>query len=149
MGIATLKAEAVKYIAIHCSATPGNRNIGAKELDRMHRERGFLMIGYHRVIRRDGTLENGRRLDQVGAHVEGHNSESIGICMVGGVNKLLVPEDNFTLDQYHALAMLLIELHLQFPKAITQGHRDFPNVAKACPSWDVKPWYAETVAPHL
>lgn len=145
MGIAKLIPAAVKYLVVHCSATPASQNIGVKEIDRMHRERGFLKVGYHFIIKRDGTVEKGRALDEVGAHVEGYNSVSVGICLIGGVTKDLQPENNFTLDQFHALAVLLKSLHVQFPAAVVQGHRDFPDVHKACPCFDVKPWYAETV----
>lgn len=142
MALKKLDAASVKYLAIHCSATSPAADIGLEEIDRWHRNRGFLKIGYHYVIRRDGTLEFGRPLDEVGAHTEGFNSESIGICLVGGVDssKLQKPEDNFTDDQKESLRMLLLGLKKLFPNAVVQGHRDFPNVAKACPSFDVKSW---------
>lgn len=152
-----LSPDKVKYLVVHCSATPPNQNIGAAEIDRMHRQRGFFKIGYHFVIRRDGTVETGRRLDEIGAHVEGKNSESIGICLVGGVEKKghavraangdlvsLVAKDNFTLDQKHALAMQLTGLLHQFPNAEVLGHRDFPGVKKDCPCFDVREWWRST-----
>jgi N-acetylmuramoyl-L-alanine amidase len=135
-----LEPSAVEYLVVHCSATPPSQNIGVVELDRMHRQRGFLMVGYHRIIRRDGTVEDGRPLDMIGAHVEDYNHCSIGICMVGGVDKNLKPENNFEAAQFEALALLLDQLKLKFPTAKIQGHRDFPNVAKACPSFGVHEW---------
>jgi len=99
-GIKLLQPAAVKYLAVHCSATPTGRDIGAAELDAMHRQRGFLKIGYHYVIRLDGRVEKGRSDAEVGAHVEGHNSESIGICLVGGVDANLKPEAGFTDAQF-------------------------------------------------
>jgi len=137
-----LKPEDVAFIAIHCSASPPSQDIGVAEIDRMHRLRGFLSCGYHYVIRRDGTVEDGRALNQRGAHVEGFNHCSIGICLVGGVSQADVrkPEANFTADQMAALKSLLIDLWADFPSAHAQGHRDFPNVAKACPSFDVAAW---------
>jgi N-acetyl-anhydromuramyl-L-alanine amidase AmpD len=135
----------VKYLAVHCSATQAKSDIGAKEIDRMHRQRGFLKIGYHFVIRRDGTIEKGRAFpDEIGAHVEGFNAVSCGICMIGGINANGKSEDNFTDHQYHSLALLLIDLHEKFPKAVIQGHRDFPNVNKDCPCFDVKKWWKDT-----
>ena len=135
-----LLPEDVKFIAVHCSATPPSRDIGVKELDRMHRERGFRCIGYHFVVRRDGAVEGGRPLNQPGAHVEDFNHCSIGVCLVGGVDDKLKPEANFTEKQMAALDALLYGLEHDFPNAVVQGHRDFPNVAKACPSFDVKHW---------
>ncbi|OAM52903.1 lysozyme [Methylovorus sp. MM2] len=136
-----LTPEAVKYLAVHCSATQTKTDLTAADIDVMHRKRGFLKIGYHFVIRRNGTVEKGRDLTEVGAHVEGYNSQSLGICLVGGVDKDLKPENNFTPAQFNALSALLKDLSLKFPKATVQGHRDFPNVKKDCPCFDVKPWW--------
>jgi N-acetylmuramoyl-L-alanine amidase len=139
-GPATLKPEDVRFIAVHCAATPPSMDIGAKELDRMHRQRGFRSIGYHFVVRRDGTLEDGRPLTERGAHVEDWNHCSIGICLVGGVDSKMKPEANFTEAQLNSLSNLLLDLSTRFPDAKVQGHRDFPNVAKACPSFNVRHW---------
>lgn len=143
---APLAASAVKYLVVHCSATPPKMRVDRDMIDRWHRERGWLGIGYHFVITRDGVVQKGRELDAVGAHVEGHNHESIGICLAGGVDTSLPakPEANFTGDQYHALAMLLSTLLQQFPKAQIVGHRDL-NPNKACPSFDAGKWWHETV----
>ena len=62
------------YIVIHCSATkPSMDHVDAKEIDRWHRQRGWRKIGYHWVIRRDGIVEEGRELGEVGAHARGFN----------------------------------------------------------------------------
>ena len=68
----------LKYLVVHCSATPASRDIGAKEIDLMHRQKGWRCIGYHYVIRRDGRVEAGRPENEPGAHVEGHNGHSLG-----------------------------------------------------------------------
>lgn len=140
-GPAPLAPQDVKFLVVHCSATPASRDLTAADIDRMHRlERGFLRIGYHFVIRRDGTVEPGRPLNMRGAHVENHNHESIGICLVGGVDDKLKPQANFTPAQLDSLDRLLAWMEAEFPTAVIQGHRDFPGVAKACPSFDVKHW---------
>lgn len=140
----------IKHITVHCSASPASVYVDAKVLDRWHRERGFLKIGYHFVIKRDGTVQKGRSIDEVGAHVQGHNSGNLGICLAGGCDKGMKPEDNFTEDQYHSLAVLIGNLKEQFPDAVVLGHRDWPDVAKACPSFDVRKWMSETgVLAHL
>lgn len=128
------------HLVVHCSATPPTMDIGVKEITRWHRERGFLAIGYHFVVRRDGTVEKGRAEHLIGAHVEGHNKDSLGICLVGGVDAEGQPEDNFTPEQYAALRSLLDRLLAAYPGAEVLGHRDFPRVSKACPSFDVKAW---------
>lgn len=129
------------YIVVHCSAT-AKQNFTAKDIDKWHRGQGWSCIGYHFVICRDGTLEEGRYEHQVGAHVSGHNANSIGICMVGGVdandpNKAV---NNFTDEQFKTLKTLMLYLKAKYPKADIRGHRDFPGVNKACPSFDVKAW---------
>ena len=148
MPIAKLNPAAVEYLAVHCSATPPDMDIGAKEIDRWHRQRGFLKIGYHLVIRRDGSVEKGRELDEMGAHVQGFNHCSIGVCVVGGISRNGDPQENFTDEQMHTLAVLLKDLRVKFPKAHIQGHRDFPDVHTACPSFDVRTWLKEA-APWL
>ena len=135
----------IEYIAIHCSATPPSMDIGVPEISRWHRERGFRTIGYHVVIRRDGTVEYGRNFGMIGAHVKGYNSKSLGVCLVGGVDSDMEAEDNFTDEQFSSLDRVLTALQGLFPDAVIQGHRDFPNVHKACPSFNVKEWLDQII----
>lgn len=141
-GIKPLVPAEVKFIAVHCSATGPAQDVGVADIDRWHRLRGFTKVGYHFVIRRDGSVETGRPLTERGAHVVDFNHNSVGICMVGGVDgtKAMKPQANFTPAQFASLTQLLARLTPQFPSATIQGHRDFPGVAKACPSFDVRHW---------
>jgi N-acetylmuramoyl-L-alanine amidase len=134
----------IKYITVHCSATQPKTYVDVKVIERMHRERGFLKVGYHFVIKRDGTVETGRSVEETGAHVEGHNKGNLGICLAGGVDAALKPEANYTDEQYVALAQLLIKLKKDYPDAEILGHRDWPNVKKACPCFDVRQWIKDT-----
>lgn len=131
------------FIVIHCSATKPGMDIGADEIRQWHKDKGWEDIGYHYVIRRNGTLEDGRDLNSVGAHVAGFNSRSVGICLVGGVGDLGHSENNFTKEQLQTLRDIVKRLLMVWPNAIVQGHRDFPNVAKDCPCFDVKEWWDE------
>ena len=137
----TKKREKTDFIAIHCSAT-ANQDFGAADIDKWHRKNGWACIGYHYVIRRNGTVEEGRDEAVVGAHVSGWNEVSLCICMVGGVdaNDHTKAKNNFTPEQFASLKELLVKLKAKYPKAKIQGHRDFPKVAKACPSFDVAEW---------
>lgn len=132
--------KVTNYIVIHCSATRPSQDIDAKEIDHWHRSRGFLKIGYHFVIKRDGTVETGRDLEAVGAHVKTLNRESIGICMVGGVTEKdhTVPENNFTEDQWVSLYTLVQDMMGEYPMAKVIGHNEVSS--KACPSFDVQDW---------
>jgi N-acetylmuramoyl-L-alanine amidase len=138
----TRKRSKTDYLVVHCSATPENLDVGAKEIDKWHRAQGWACIGYHYVIRRDGTVEEGRDREVVGAHVVSANDSSVGICMVGGVDAddPKKAEDNYTKEQYESLKKLLDELKTVYPQAVILGHRDFPGVKKACPCFDVKQW---------
>tara|TARA_R110000796_G_scaffold251614_1_gene383484 strand:- start:47 stop:472 length:426 start_codon:yes stop_codon:yes gene_type:complete len=138
----------IKLIAVHCAATPPDMDIGADEIRQWHIDKDWLDIGYHYVIRRSGVIELGRDLDgdgevedEVGAHIYGHNKNSLGICMVGGVDINGKPDANFTMNQYAALERTLHLLTAAHPEAEVDGHRSFDS-GKACPSFDVKAfWY--------
>jgi N-acetylmuramoyl-L-alanine amidase len=91
---------------------------------------------------RNGDIAQTRHLDEIGAHVLGHNNDSIGICYEGGLDAQGRPKDTRTPAQREVLKRLLLELNRRFPEAIILGHRDFPNVKKACPCFDAMLDYA-------
>ena len=137
-----MKRGKTKWLVVHCSASQPLRSLDANAIRRWHKEKGWSDIGYHYVIKTDGTVEDGRDLMAVGAHVAGHNAESVGICMIGGVDKNGYSTNNFTQQQFQSLRKLLGELLKIFPEAVILGHRDFPNVKKDCPCFDVTDWWA-------
>lgn len=126
----------IDKIIIHCSATQSKMDIGAKEIRQWHKAKGWSDIGYHLCIRRDGTVELGRDINRVGAHVSGHNTGSIGICLIGGVDARMMPESNYTNDQWRSLRNTLRFLKLDYPSASIHGHNEFTKM-KACPCFDV------------
>lgn len=129
------------FIVLHCSATRACQDIGARDIRRWHVAKGWKDIGYHFVIRLDGRIEKGRAIDAIGSHVAGHNANSIGICLVGGLDDATFkPACTYTSKQWSALKGLLGKLLAAYPKASVLGHRDFKGVAKACPCFDAKPW---------
>ena len=119
----------IHRIIWHCSATRAGWDIGAKAIDQWHKAKGWRGIGYHYVVRRDGTIEQGRPEHQIGAHVRGHNSDSIGICYVGGLRG----KDTRTDEQKAALYRLTSELLERYPGATVHGHNEFDR--KACPGF--------------
>lgn len=133
-------------IVIHCSATPSNMDIGVEEIRKWHLEQGFSDIGYHYVIKRNGELEVGRPIDKPGAHCKGHNARSIGVCLVGGVDKYagkLVSSCNFTELQWNALDLLVTNLLGKYHSIRSvHGHNEF--AAKDCPCFDVQEWAKRT-----
>lgn len=125
----------INEIIVHCAATREGRDFTVEDITRWHKARGFATIGYHYVIYRDGSIHEGRPLEQIGAHCVGHNKHSIGICYIGGcASDGKTPKDTRTPEQKEALLSLLKRLKARFPNASIHGHRDF--AAKACPSYD-------------
>lgn len=129
----------ITQIILHCSATHPGIDIGVTEIRQWHQAKGWRDCGYHFVIRRSGLVENGRPISEVGAHCEGQNANSIGICIVGGVNRANAPDCNFTSKQWAELEALVSELIDDFPEAQVTGHRAYST--KACPSFDAVSWW--------
>ena len=128
----------IDLIVVHCSFTKPHMDIGASTIRRWHvEERGFNDIGYHYVITRIGNTELGRPLEVSGAHAKGYNSNSVGICLVGGMNDAGEPDCNYTIEQFVALERLLHNLKNDHPDAVICGHRDL-DTKKDCPCFDVK-----------
>lgn len=132
----------ITHLVVHCSATPEGKRFTAADIDRWHKERGWEMIGYHFVILLDGTIEMGRPISKVGAHVSGYNATTIGICLIGGMDATgKKAKDTYNEKQLASLHALLHDMKEKFPKAEVLGHRDFPNVHKECPSKDIRAWW--------
>lgn len=132
----------INHIIIHCSAVKPTQQSGVREIDIWHRARGWKGCGYHYVIRRDGTIEIGRQLPEVGAHCQYYNRHSIGICYEGGLDVDGHPADTRTEAQRRAMRTLLEELHAQFPNAMIVGHNVF-NTMKACPCFNALAEYQD------
>jgi len=131
----------IKKIIIHCADTPEGRDVKTEEIKRWHtEERGWSDIGYHWVVELDGSIHQGRSEDIAGAHCRGHNSDSIGICYVGGADSEGNPKDTRTEGQKDSLKSLITEILDRHANAEVFGHRDFSE--KACPSFDAKTEYA-------
>lgn len=136
----------VTTVFVHCSATRPEWLAGSplsekiKELTRWHRARGFGTIGYHHVIDRDGTVGKGRDEAMPGAHVAGHNTGSIGICLVGGHGSSENDEflDHYTPEQEAALRALIEDIKTRAAITKVRGHNEV--AAKACPGFNVKRW---------
>jgi N-acetyl-anhydromuramyl-L-alanine amidase AmpD len=168
----------INLIVIHCSASPNGHSLfkgmsdgtgwqvtPVREIDRWHYERGFrrtpqfrkrqnpdlAAIGYHFVVYTNGAIATGRHEDEIGAHVQGFNQKSLGICMVG--------TDRFTPDAWRGLADLLAGLKKRYPDAAIMGHRDLSpdkngdgliqqdEWLKICPGFEVAKWISGGMKP--
>ena len=140
----------IKYIITHCTDTPTGRETTVEDIDSWHIDRGFKRddtyrlpfnphlkaIGYHFVIYIDGSVHTGRQVGEVGAHVQGMNSNSIGISLVGS--------GTYTQAQWDALKELITNLKITYPTAKIMGHCDCPTgiaQGKKCPMFDVASWW--------
>jgi N-acetyl-anhydromuramyl-L-alanine amidase AmpD len=151
----------IDLLVVHCSANQPSADIGVAEIRRMHQDLGKTDVGYHRVIRRNGRIEAGRPIEQVGAHARPYNRHSIGICLIGGIDARGRAENNFTPAQFEALDDELTHFFSLYPDAQLCGHRDLspdlngdgritPNEwMKMCPCFDVREWWGQTVGRTL
>lgn len=130
----------INKIIIHCAATKPSMDIGVDEIRGWHvNERGWSDIGYHYVIRKDGTIEKGRDVNRAGAHARGHNASSIGICLVGGLSDDNKAVNDFNHDQMSTLRKLVGELSHKHKINDIIGHNEVSS--KTCPNFDVKKWW--------
>ncbi len=132
----------IRFLTVHCTATPEGRDNTAAEVTQWDIAR-FGQPSYHWVIELDGDAVATLPDTQLGAHTGGHNTGNIGISYVGGTETLNAggkPKDTRTPAQRATLARLIRQYQAKVPGLIVRGHRDWPNVAKACPSFDVGAW---------
>ena len=124
-----LDPASIQHLVVHCSDSPDDEDLGAPEIHALHLGFGWHGIGYHRVIRRDGSIEGGRPDYWTGAHVYGENTISLGVCLIG--------REQFTEAQFDSLELVLRFWREDCPNATICGHRDFPGTDKTCPNFDV------------
>lgn len=134
-----MRAEDIKFIVLHCSATRRDRDYTVEQMMQDHKARHFRTIGYHFYIRKDGTMTQHRMLLETGAHCIPYNHCSIGVCYEGGLDEEGIPCDTRTPEQTERLTELLQNLIRLFPKAKIVGHRDLPGTTpKTCPCFDTE-----------
>lgn len=139
----------IDMIVIHCSATRADVPLSPRQLEEMHRKRGFDGCGYHYYVRRDGEICTMRPVDRPGAHAKGYNQHSIGVCYEGGLDEQGRPADTCTELQKRSLRVLVRVLAMDFQTRRIVGHRDLsPDLdgdgviepeewTKVCPCFDV------------
>lgn len=134
----------IKEIIVHCTATKEGLNQTVEQIKKYHTAkppmgRGWSDIGYHYVVYLDGSIHEGRNINIAGAHCTNHNTNSIGVVYVGGLDFKGNAKDTRTPAQKEGLLKLLKELKKLYPKATIHGHREYAN--KACPCFDAKNEY--------
>lgn len=137
-----IELRRINWIVIHCTATPADMFVDAELIRQWHLERNWKTIGYHQVILRNGLVQNGRPWALVGAHVLGHNEDSVGVALVGGVDEHNKPEDNFTAAQMDSLYYALQFSTRAYRRAKIVGHNFF-EPSRGCPSFDWRGFVAQ------
>lgn len=125
-------ARTIRKIAVHCADTPDGMDVGVKEIRQWHKARGFRDVGYHVVVRTDGRVERGREESEIGAHVAGHNSDSLAVCWVGrrklgGAQKI-------------SLIRVIVDWCRRYnlgAKDVWAHHELAPKSGKTCPNLDM------------
>lgn len=145
----------MKYLVLHCTATPEGREVSAKEIRHWHTDpvkkggRGWKQVGYTDLFHLDGTVERlvknneDAEVDpwEVTNGAAGYNSVSRHVVYAGGLAKDgKTAKDTRTAAQLKAMTAYVRDFHERFPQIKIVGHLDLPGVNKACPSFDVKAW---------
>lgn len=127
----------ITHLTVHCAATPEGRPVTAVQLSEWDTAK-FGQVSYHFVVELDGKLVTTLSTTFKGAHTGGHNTGNVGVCYVGGVDAKGNPKDTRTEAQKKTLRDIVDHFRKLAPGIIVQGHRDWPDVHKACPSFDVR-----------
>ncbi len=130
----------IKYIAVHCTGTKQDTSVSSI-LTYWKTHLGWKNPGYHFIVNRHGKITELQPIEKPSNGVRGYNSQTINISYIGGIDSNGVVGDTRTPAQKIALLAKITELKRNFPDAIIQGHRDFPNVAKTCPNFEAKEEY--------
>ena len=131
--------RAIKHIVLHCTATDQDATVEGIQ-NYWKNTLGWRNPGYHYLIERNGNVNSLHPIEKPSNGVKGYNAESIHVSYIGGIDENGKAKDNRTPQQVLSTLALLIQLQSMFPTAQISGHRDFPGVTKACPSFDVAEW---------
>ena len=134
----------IDKLIVHCTATPQFKDFDVEDVRDWHvKGNGWSDVGYHWLVKLDGTVQEGRPMERIGSHVRGQNKSSIGIAYVGGMDKDMNEWiDTRTPEQKDAIFNLLMDLKFQFPDAVVYGHNDFTD-KKVCPCYNAKEEHKE------
>lgn len=103
------KRGTTRRIIIHHTGGAGDSDLSAQQIHRIHLANGWAGIGYHFVIRKNGTIERGRPIWAIGAHAADNNYDSIGIQVCGQFNYAYP-----TKEQIEMTAMLIANITQEY-----------------------------------
>lgn len=130
-------ARRIDELVWHCTATAEGKDYTVADIRAWHKARGWSDIGYHYIVYRDGRIMVGRPIGQIGSHVAGHNTGTVGCSYIGGVSRDgKTPKDTRTPEQAKSMLWLTRELVRKHGIKKVTGHNQYAS--KACPSFDVR-----------
>lgn len=130
----------IKYLVVHCTATSQSTKVSSI-INYWKNTLGWKNVGYHILIDANGIISRLQSDNLMTNGVSGFNKQSLHVSYIGGIDANGGAIDNRTPQQKEGLLKVLKEWKQKYPNAIIQGHKDFPNVIKACPSFDAKNEY--------
>ena len=130
----------IVFLVVHCTATAKSATVSSNK--KYWKENlGWKSVGYHIIIEPDGTINRLAEDSKITNGVKGFNSTSLHVSYIGGVDRDGKAQDTRTEEQKESLLKVLKEWKKMYPDAVIQGHRDFVNVSKKCPSFNAKKEY--------
>lgn len=120
----------INKIIIHCSDSDRPEHDDIEVIRAWHKSRGFLDVGYHFFIKSDGTIQEGRPINWIGAHCVTENLYAIGICLAGS--------KNFTETEFKScynLCLIMMD-RFKIKKNMVFPHNHF-NAYKTCPNFEL------------
>jgi len=130
------RRKKTSYIIVHSTKTRPNVELCARDIDEEHRKNGLLKIGYHVVIKRDGTIELGRSFNEIGAHFQEFDDKSVGVLLVGGLNSRGADAPDYTTEQQQSLFLIL--------KTLTSIYKGGKVIGHACVNFNIEKWWADS-----
>lgn len=133
----------INKIILHCSATQEGKDFDVNDIREWHKQRNFIDVGYHYVIKLDGTIEDGRDIRSIGAHCKGYNANSIGIVYVGGLDSEGKGKDTRTKEQKESLLNLIDDLLIAYDLDIDDVYCHYQFAKKLCPCFKIEEFKEE------
>ena len=133
----------INKIILHCSATQEGKDFDVNDIREWHKQRNFIDVGYHYVIKLDGTIEDGRDIRSIGAHCKGYNANSIGIVYVGGLDSEGKGKDTRTKEQKESLFNLIDDLLIAYDLDIDDVYCHYQFAKKLCPCFKIEEFKEE------
>lgn len=133
----------INKIILHCSATKEGKDFDVNDIREWHIQQNFVDVGYHYVIKIDGTIQDGRNIRTTGAHCKGQNYGSIGICYIGGLDSNGNGKDTRTKEQQESLYSLIDELLIAYDLTIDDVYCHYQFAKKLCPCFKIEDFKEE------